>query len=190
MAWEINCMVVRMRVISGTQRGRKLITPDGMDVRPTPDNVKEALFNIIQFNIEGRNFLDLFAGSGQIGIEAISRGAKKCFFVDESKESCDIIHENLEVTGFEDKSEVLNADSVLYIRNTREKFSLAFLDPPYRKGLLEATLPDVAKAMADGGIIICEHPEDEKLPDSAGNFVKNREYRYGKIMLTTYIQQN
>jgi 16S rRNA (guanine966-N2)-methyltransferase len=175
-----------MRIITGSARGRKLNTLEGLDVRPTPDKVKEALFNIIQFDIEGRHFLDLFAGSGQIGLEALSRGAKDCVFIDASKKSVAVIEENIAHCGFENQSKVVNADSVMYIRRTMEKFDVAFLDPPYRKGLLQEALPYVADRMNEGGTIICEHPIDEEVPDEAGDFKRFRDYKYGKIILTSY----
>ncbi|MDO4458799.1 MAG: 16S rRNA (guanine(966)-N(2))-methyltransferase RsmD [Clostridia bacterium] len=175
-----------MRIITGTARGRKLITLEGMDVRPTPDKIKESLFNIIQFDIPGRKFLDLFAGSGQIGLEALSRGAESCVFVDASKRSIDIIEKNIATCGFENESKVVNAESVMYIRRTPDMFDIAFLDPPYRQGLIEQVLPQVAERMNKGGTIICEHPVDEEIPEEAGSFRKFREYKYGKIILTTY----
>ena len=99
-----------MRIITGSRRGRKLKTLEGLAVRPTPDRVKEALFNILQFNVEGRVFLDLFAGSGQIGLEALSRGASRAVFVDQSKASCAIIAENVKTTDFGSQSQIVNAD--------------------------------------------------------------------------------
>lgn len=177
-----------MRIITGSARGRKLITLEGMEVRPTPDKIKESLFNIIQFYIEGRNFLDLFAGSGQIGLEALSRGAKMAVFVDASKKSIGVIEENIETCGFQNQSKVVNADSVMYIKRSPDKFDVAFLDPPYRKGLIEEALPFVAEKMNPGGTIICEHPIDEEVPEEAGSFKKLKDYKYGKIILTTYRQ--
>ncbi len=175
-----------MRIITGSARGRKLNTLEGLDVRPTPDKVKEALFNIIQFDIEGRRFLDLFAGSGQIGLEALSRGAKDCVFIDASKKSAGVIEENIAHCGFQSQSKLVNADSIMYIRRTLEKFDVAFLDPPYRKGLLQEALPIVAEKMNEGGIIVCEHPYDEAVPEDLGAFKKYRDYKYGKIVLTSY----
>lgn len=175
-----------MRVITGMARGKKLAALQGEQVRPTPDRVKEALYNIIQFEVEGRVFLDLFAGSGQIGIEALSRGAKLAVFVDASKESVSVVEQNLKATGFSDRAKVVNMDSMAYLMQKHQKFDIAFLDPPYRSGLLERVLNQVAEGMNLGGTIICEHPADEELPDSAGEFQKARSYRYGKIYLTLY----
>lgn len=175
-----------MRIITGRARGKKLVTLEGKDVRPTSDKIKESLFNILQFNIEGRIFLDLFAGSGQIGLEAISRGAEKAVFVDSSKKSIAVIEQNVQHTGFTAESKVVNADSLMYIRHTAEKFDVAFIDPPYKTGILQEVLPYVAEAMNEGGIIVCEHPADEEVPEDLGEFVKLKDYKYGKIILTSY----
>lgn len=160
-----------MRVITGKAGGRKLETLSGNDVRPTTDMVKEAVFSIIQFELEGRVFLDLFAGSGQMGIEALSRGAKKAILVDSSKSSLAIINRNLETTGLSENAEVKSSDSISYLKGCDEKFDIAFLDPPYRKGLLEKALDILPIFMNRTGKIICEHPRDEELPNQIGEFV-------------------
>lgn len=179
-----------MRVITGKAGGRKLETLSGNDVRPTTDMVKEAVFSIIQFELEGRIFLDLFAGSGQMGIEALSRGAKKAVLVDASKSSLAVIKRNLDVTGLSDNAEVKAADSISYLKSCDEKFDIAFLDPPYRKGLLQKALEILPIFMNRTGKIICEHPRDEELPHQIGEFVVKKQYRYGKIMLTAYIHES
>ncbi len=175
-----------MRIISGTMRGKKLATLEGDAVRPTSDRVKEALFDILQFRIEGRRFLDLFAGSGQIGLEALSRGAALAVLVEPSREAQRVIEKNLAATGFGDRARLIPGDFAAFLRYAPDTFDVAFLDPPYRAGLLQQALPQVAGRMAPGGILICEHPRDEALPESAGDFQKYREYRYGKTMLTSY----
>ncbi len=175
-----------MRIITGSRRGKKLKTLEGNAVRPTPDHVKEALFNILQFNVEGRVFLDLFAGSGQMGLEAISRGADHAVFVDSSKASCAVVQENIRATGFEAQARVVNADFAAFLLRNTERFDIAFLDPPYRTGTLEKALPAVAGHMNRGGVVVCEHPTDESVPERAGEFVRVRDYRYGKILLTVY----
>ena len=175
-----------MRVITGSARGRKLEQLVGDDVRPTTDRVKEAVFSIIQFNVEGRRFLDLFAGSGQMGIEALSRGAKEAVFVDNRNESVNIVKRNLLSTKLEKNAKVIRADSISYLGMCRDKFDLVFLDPPYSTGLLEKALAKSEKVMNKGGIIICESPVEEVLAERLDAFVKYREYRYGKIKITTY----
>ncbi len=175
-----------MRVITGTARGRKLVTLEGEDVRPTTDRVKESIFNIIQFDLEGAYVLDLFAGSGQLGIEALSRGAKHCTFVDSSAKSIDVVKQNLKTVGFEKMASVFCGDSKMYITLSRDKFDIALLDPPYNKQILDSVLPVVAEKMADYGVIICESALNESLPQAAGEFSLYREYKYGKIKLTAY----
>lgn len=175
-----------MRVITGSARGRRMMTLEGESVRPTPERVKEALFSIIQFQIEGRRVLDLFAGSGQLGIEALSRGARQAVFVDASKDSATVVQKNLESTGLAENAQLKNMDFAAFLMQNREPFDLAFLDPPYRTGLLQRALPMVADAMNKGGAILCENPADEEMPESAGEFVRVRTYRYGKIVLTLY----
>lgn len=175
-----------MRVITGSARGRKLVTLEGDDVRPTTDKVKESLFNIIQFDVEGSSFLDLFAGSGQIGIEAISRGARQVVFVDKSKKSVEVIRENLKTTGFEKNAVVVNADSLGFLSRRAEKYDIAFLDPPYAKGILQQALEKIEPLMNENGIIVCESPAKEELPEKAGKFSVFKKYSYGKTALTTY----
>ena len=175
-----------MRIITGSRRGKKLKTLEGNAVRPTSDHIKESLFNILQFDIEGRTFLDLFAGSGQIGLEALSRGAERAVFVDSAKASCKVVEENIRTTDFSLKALVVHSDYNAYLMRCTEQFDIAFLDPPYRTGTLEKALLSVVSHMSRGGIVICEHPTDEPLPERAGEFVRVKDYRYGKILLTSY----
>lgn len=175
-----------MRVITGEARGRKLVTLEGEDVRPTTDRVKEGMFNIIQFDLEGANVIDLFAGSGQLGIEALSRGAKHCTFIDSANRSVEVVKQNLKTVGFEKRASVFCGDAKMYIGLSKDKFDIALLDPPYNKNIIDAVLPSVAEKMTDYGVIICESALDEKLPETAGEFSIHREYRYGKIKLTAY----
>lgn len=175
-----------MRIITGSRRGKKLKTLEGNAVRPTPDHVKESLFNILQFDIEGRAFLDLFAGSGQIGLEALSRGADHAVFVDSARASCAVVQDNIKAADFAAQARVVNSDYAAFLMRNTEHFDIAFLDPPYRTGTLEKALLAVTAHMNRGGVIICEHPTDELLPDKAGSFVRTKDYRYGKILLTAY----
>ena len=178
-----------MRIITGSRRGRKLKTLPGDAVRPTPDRVKEALFNILQFDLEGRVFLDLFAGSGQIGLEALSRGAKRAVFVDSAKASCGVVLENIHTTGFENEAQVMNAEYASYLLRCTETFDIAFLDPPYYQGYIESALKTLPDKMNRGGVIVCEHPVDEEVPEQAGRFTRRKDYRYGKIIITTYREE-
>ena len=178
-----------MRVITGTARGKRLATAEGVDVRPTPERVKEALFSAIQFDIEGRTVLDLFAGSGQIGIEALSRGAEKAVFVDQSAVSIDFINKNLKNTDLSHKAKVIKGDFTAVLLGMTEKFDYVFLDPPYASGFLEKALKLVQKNVKDHGIIICEHPKEQALPEMVDDFVVKKQYSYGKVHITFYIRK-
>ncbi len=175
-----------MRVISGRLRGKRLEMLKEDAVRPTTDKVKESIFNVIQFDVVGASFLDLFAGSGQIGIEALSRGAQKVTFVDESKRAIDVVRRNLASTKLLERAEVVQNKAISFLRQTRERFDIAFLDPPYKTGILQKALDLVANVMSERGIIICEHPAEEILPVNIKNFRVSKSYKYGKIMLTVY----
>lgn len=175
-----------MRVITGSARGRRLETLEGEDVRPTTDRIKEAVFSVIQFEVEGRSFLDLFSGSGQMGIEALSRGAKTAFFIDNSKKSIETVKKNLKTTKLETNAKVFSMDYMSFLAVNTEEFDIAFLDPPYRTGTLQKALELVAGAMKDTGIIIAENPLDEEILSNYGNFVLDRQYRYGKIKVSTF----
>ena len=178
-----------MRVITGSARGRKLKTPENYDIRPTTDNVKEALFNIIQFDIEGRRVLDLFAGTGQLGIEALSRGAKSCVFIDESREAVKIVKENLKACGL--SAPVLQENALNYLRRG-ERFDLIFVDPPYDAGLYEPVLNTLNSVdnLSDGGIIICEARRETELPELPAPYRKGKEYRYGKVKICIYTKES
>lgn len=175
-----------MRVITGKARGMKLKTLDSSEIRPTTDRVKEAIFSIIQFDVEGRMVLDLFAGSGQMGIEALSRGARRAVFVDNHAPSVNVLRENLAHTRMEGDAQVAAQDFASYLHTCGERFDIAFLDPPYHKGLLKEALPLTAAVMNPGGTIVCESWETDELPPAAGDFVIYREYRYGKVLVTVY----
>ncbi len=179
-----------MRVISGLARGKKLRTLDGMDVRPTTDRIKEAIFSSIHFYLPGKVFLDLFAGSGQMGIEALSRGASKAIFVDESRKSINIVNENLKSVGIMEKAEIFNVNAKTFINSYRGKVDIAFLDPPYNTGLLEDAMENILPIMSDKGIIICESPFDAALPENIGNFIEKKSSKYGKIKVTFYINKD
>ncbi len=176
-----------MRVIAGEARGRRLKTLEGMDVRPTTDKVKEGLFNIIQFDLPGARFLDLFSGSGQIGIEALSRGAEYAVLNDQSRAAQQVIKENLISVGFYQRSRVVSMDAKAYLAATKERFHIAFLDPPYHKGILPEILPLVAQKMLPGSVILCEHEQGESLPEEFGDFRLIKQYRYGKICLSKFM---
>lgn len=180
--------VMKMRVISGSARGRKLSTPEDKAIRPTTDNVKESIFNIIQFDIEGRRVLDLFAGTGQLGIECLSRGAKSAVFIDQSPQAVKIVKDNLRSLGLQ--GTVLRQDSLAYLRSAPQ-FDLIFIDPPYEAGMYAPALEIINSVdiLSDGGIMICESQRDERLPELSAPYKKGREYRYGKVKLTLYTKE-
>ena len=176
-----------MRVITGLARGKRLQTVPGNElVRPTTEKVKEAIFSSIQFDIEGRHILDLFAGCGQLGIEALSRGAESAVFVDSSETSLGIVRKNLSGTPFESKATVIKKDFSLYLMTCTENFDIAFLDPPYASGLLLKALSCTAPHINANGTVFCEHPAEVELPESVGGLSVYKTYRFGKIFVTAY----
>jgi 16S rRNA (guanine(966)-N(2))-methyltransferase RsmD len=175
-----------MRVITGSAKGRKLATPPGLKTRPTSAIVKESVFSAIQFEVEGAAVLDLFAGSGQMGIEALSRGARSCVFVENAKAVLTVIGDNLGHTGFAGKSRLVCGDALSYVQNAGGPFDIAFLDPPYQKSGMEKLLPALGRIMSESGMIICETESGVTLPEKAGELAKYREYRYGKTKITIY----
>ncbi|MDR1564732.1 MAG: 16S rRNA (guanine(966)-N(2))-methyltransferase RsmD [Oscillospiraceae bacterium] len=175
-----------MRVITGLARGRRLRTLEGEDIRPTTEKVKEAVFSILQFEIEGRTVLDLFAGSGQMGIEALSREAKRVVFVDSSAKSLKVVKDNLETTGLGGSATVVASDFRSYLSSCGERFDIVFLDPPYSKGFIPVAMPLIEKLLNKGGAAVCETSSNEELPEEFGELKKASVKRYGKISVTIY----
>lgn len=177
-----------MRVISGIRRGKKLLAPEGLDTRPTLDRVKQKMFDCIQFEITGKTVLDLFAGSGQLGIEALSRGAAYCHLNDASKSVCEIIRRNLSECGFEKISSVtcnLYTDCVTILKNKKQTFSLVFLDPPYHTGKIDSAVQMLIDSgvLCPGALIVCEHATEEKLslPDGVAVY---KQKKCGEVSFT------
>jgi len=177
-----------MRVIAGKARGIALKTPDGMKTRPTTDRVKEALFSILQFELPGTRVLDLFGGTGQLGIEALSRDASYAVFVDAREEACRLIRENLKRTHFENQAQVVRRDYLDYLNTCREKFNIILLDPPYAEVYLENALNRIVEIdiLQTGGIIVAERPLGKELPPEYPGYSRSKDYKYGKILLTLY----
>ena len=177
-----------MRVITGKARGVTLKTPDGMQTRPTTDRVKEALFSIIQFEIQGANVLDLFGGTGQLGIEALSRGAKRAVFVDFQANACRLIRENLKLARLDGDAQVVQSDYLAYLDRCKEKFQIVFLDPPYAEVFLETALKRITEIdiLQSGGIIIAERPLGKELPWEFDGYSRSRDYKYGNTLLAVY----
>ena len=181
-----------MRVITGSARGVRLKTPEGLLTRPTSERVKEAVYSIIQFEIEGSTVLDLFAGTGQMGIEALSRGAKEAVFVDERREACALVRENLRRTRLEQGAHVVQSDYLSYLKGCQKTFDLIFLDPPYREKLLENALNAIWEIdiLSDRGIIICERPADKQLETAFPGLQRGKDYRYGKTWITLFRRED
>ena len=177
-----------MRVITGKARGVQLKTPEGMLTRPTADRVKEALFSIINFDLPGSVVLDLFAGTGQLGIEALSRGAKSAVFVDAREDACKIVRENLRRTKLDTQAKVVRSDYLDFLRRSKEKFDIILLDPPYAEVFLETALKTIAEIdiLQSGGIIITERPLGKDLLLDFEGFARSKDYKYGNTLLTLY----
>ena len=175
-----------MRVITGFARGKSLNTLPGDDLRPTGARVNEGLFSAIQFDIEGRRVLDLFAGSGQLGIEALSRGAECATFVDVNDASIKVVKQNLDNTGLSEKAQVIKSDYSTFALRTTQRFDIAFLDPPYQSGILENAVLKTIPLMSEYGRIFCEHPSELKMPEKISDFAVIKIYRYGKTLITVY----
>lgn len=181
----------RLRVIAGSARGHTLAVPPGTHIRPTLDRVREALFSIIGPAIQGARFLDLFAGSGANGIEALSRGAASCTFIDSDARAVACIRDNLVGTRLADKAQVIRATLPEQLPNVLpgEPFDLVFADPPYALNAYTATIRQVAEArvLRPGGRLIVEHESRRDLSESAiSPFVFVRMYRYGDSALSVF----
>ena len=177
-----------MRVISGIARGVQLKTPDGLSTRPTADRVKEAMFSILQFSLPGAKVLDLFGGTGQLGIEALSRGAANSVFVDAQESACRLIRENLKRTKMDAQGRVVKSDYASFLRNCTEKFDIILLDPPYAEVFLENSLKMITEIdiLQSNGIIIAERPLGKELLFEYDGFLRSKDYKYGKTVLTIY----
>ena len=177
-----------MRVITGKARGVALKTPTGMATRPTADRVKEALFSIIQFEIPGAKVLDLFGGTGQLGIEALSREASSAVFVDEREDACKLILENLSRTRLLEKARVVRSDYMDFLKKCREKFDIILLDPPYAEVFLENSLKMITEIdiLQSGGIIVAERSVEKELNLDFPGYTRSKDYKYASTILTLY----
>ena len=180
-----------MRVISGKYRGRNLIAPEGLNTRPTLDRVKEAVFSMLRDDIYGATVLDLFAGSGALGIETLSRGAKRCFFNDKSKSCRDIIRKNLLHTKLDHLAQVSCSDFseiIASCRNKGVKFDLILLDPPYSSDFYEDAIGLISKSgiFSDYCTILCEHSAEDTLPEQIGAFYHIKSKKYGTVAVSLF----
>lgn len=177
-----------MRVIAGTAHGTPLQTlPGEVVTRPTIARVKEAMFSSVQFLLPGARVLDLFAGSGQLGIEALSRGAVYCHFVDSSRQAAGIVRANCRAAGVQAAATVIAADAFSFLQGAG-LYDLVLLDPPFGHGTLERILPQLPAHVAPGGVVLAESERNAVLPAETGTLVRKKQYQYGKILVTRYEQ--
>ncbi len=181
-----------MRIISGDFRGRRLQGPDSAKIRPTSDRVREAVFSMIAPYVAQARVLDLFAGSGALGLEALSRGAAYCCFVDNGAEALRLLRANIDLCGARDRSRLLQATAPSALRlleSQNEYFDLVFLDPPYGKGLVEKVLEILGPVVGADALVIAErHVKDLKEPISTPAWQTDRERRYGDTMISIYLR--
>ena len=179
---------IDLRVITGTARGTRLEAPEGLATRPTSDMAKEAMFSILHFELAEAVVLDLFAGSGQLGIEALSRGAKSALFVDKRADAVKLVRENLALCHLEENAQVICGDSLAALGTQSGRFDIIFLDPPYESGLLEQAMEKIAQfdILSPHGIMVAESPQNQTLPELPAPYGLYREYRYGKIKVSIY----
>lgn len=182
---------VILRVISGTAKGHKLKTIKGTTTRPTTDRVKESLFNIISGFVWGADVLDVYAGTGNLGIEALSRGAGSAVFIDKSQECSLVIKDNLTHTKLSDRASVIMGDvfsTLNKISKNNKKFDIIFLDPPYNKNLVGETLKCIAESdiIKPEGVIVAEHDIDDEVPEELDGLLRYRQQKYGDTVISFY----
>ena len=177
-----------MRIIAGDFKGRRLYTPSDREIRPTTDKVKEAIFSMIAAALCDAVVLDLFAGSGNLGLEAVSRGARICYFGDSARESLALIRKNVEYCRAENQSVIRAGDYRKVLAGLPEQADVILLDPPYKKGLTADCLSAIEEydVLAEGGLIVAEHSKEETLPEAAGSLEKIKEKKYGTICVALY----
>lgn len=180
-----------MRIVAGAFGGRRLHTPRGLKIRPTPDRVREAVFSIIAPRLPGARIMDLFAGTGAMGLEALSRGASHVIFVDENPGAIRLIRTNAALCGIGERAAIVEAPVERALRRfSADKIicGLVFLDPPYGKGLVERTLPYLAEVTHPGALAVAEHHVKDILPDTVGSWMKSRERRYGDTAVSFFLK--
>ena len=178
-----------MRIIAGEARGRRLDTLPGTETRPTLERVKEGVFSSVQPLLPGAAVLDLFAGSGQMGLEALSRGAKSCVFIEQNPKAVSLIKENAKGTGLLQRCRVQRAEAKSWLAQCHDKFDLILLDPPFGAGMYPDILKWVAAVAAPGAVVLCESATGVEFPPQAGGLALAKEYRYGTVSVKRYANQ-
>ncbi len=178
-----------MRIIAGDYKYRKLTVPNDDRVRPTGEKVKEAMFSMLMDRLEGAVVCDLFAGTGALGLEALSRGAERCWFGDHAQESIQLIKTNVAACKAEDKARIVHGSFLKTLQSMNEKCDIFILDPPYNKPLVEEAMKAIAEMdlLAEDGVIVAEHGSDRELPDELYGFTKVKEKRYGIVVLSIFM---
>lgn len=182
-----------MRIITGSARGKRLQAPEGLHTRPTTDRVKESVFNIIQWDLEGRRVLDLFGGSGQLGLEALSRGAAGCTIVEGDRSAQKIIEANIKSCGFGDRCRLVRGDAFAFLqRQGKGSFHVIFLDPPYGGELLNRALETICRIdiLTQGGIIVCESAVEDRLAEPPAPYRAVKRYVYGHTAVTIITKED
>jgi len=180
-----------MRILGGTAKGRKLVAVKGKGIRPTRDAVKESIFSMIQGNVEAAVVLDLFAGTGNLGLEALSQGAKRAIFVEKERVPLRALMRNIDLCGFRDRADVISRDAEMalkLLRRRAEKLDLVFIDPPYGSGYVGKTLRFISAhdMVNDGGMVVVEHSSGEAPSDQSGRFSLRRQKRHGDTTITIF----
>jgi 16S rRNA (guanine966-N2)-methyltransferase len=178
-----------MRIITGIAKGRIIKAPEGLDTRPTADRVKQSLFNIINNKVLGSRVLDLFAGTGNLGLEAISQGAIECTFIEHNKKTFSILADNIKLLGFENKIEKFQGDAIENLKMLSKKgkeYDLILLDPPYGKGLIETAIEQIDKLqlLSNDGIIVSEYDSNDIMPEKIGTLLIYRTVKYGRTKIS------
>lgn len=184
-----------MRIITGIAKGRKLLSPIGSETRPTLDRIKQSMFNIIQFNIPGKNVLDMFSGTGSLGLEAVSRGAKHCVLVDKSPNTFPLLKENVENLGFTDKCKLYNMDSYEVLNKLKaedEIFNIIFIDPPYMKDMIPKAIEKVEELnlLHKDGLIVTKIDTQEEIFEGTSNIILKDKRKYGNTTVCIYAWRN
>jgi len=183
---------MKLRIISGSLRGKKIQSVPGTDIRPTSNRVREAIFNILSNSVSGVHVLDLFAGSGPLGIEAMSRGAESTVFIDNNKNAVSVIEKNIDSCSLTKRVEIISCDvvySLSFLKSARPEFKLVFMDPPYNKNLIKPALVNIhlSGSLKKNARIIIEHSSSEKIPQDLQEFNIEDEKKYGKTKVSFLI---